>query len=87
LINQRKKIIEKINRPLLSNYERIRKGRNGTALAEVKNYTCSECFATIPAQTVVEVRKMNHLIPCESCGRILVYTNNNVAEPQELVAA
>ena len=86
LQNERKNTLTHINRPLLSTYERIRKARRGKALAEVKNYTCEECFATIPAQTVVEIRKGNRVILCESCGRILV-TTNNVKEPQNSVAA
>ena len=76
LTEERQLFVEKIEKPLYAHYERIRKGRNGIAVAEINKYTCEGCFATIPAQTVVEVRKMNVLLLCETCGRILVSVNN-----------
>ncbi|MBN2011129.1 hypothetical protein JW960_17410 [candidate division KSB1 bacterium] len=76
LKTERQEITSTFPKPILATYERIRKGRNGVAIAEIKNYTCSECFATIPAQTVVEVRKMDQILLCETCGRILAATNN-----------
>jgi len=76
LSNKRKEVVSAIDYRLISTYNRIRKGRDGIALTTIKNYNCTSCFTTIPAQTVVEVRKMNQLISCEVCGRILVYDNN-----------
>ena len=81
LLSKRNEIVPTIGRQLLSMYERIRKGKGGVALAEIVNYNCSGCFATIPAQTVVEVRKMDKIISCEVCGRILVATNSKVEKP------
>ena len=73
---EREGCLKSIEKPLLSIYDRIRKRHSGIALAEVKDYACGECFAQIPVQTVVEIRKMDHIIHCETCGRILVSTNN-----------
>lgn len=84
LQGQREVVVREIDRRFLANYERIRKGRQGMALAFIENYTCSGCFATIPAQTVVEVRQMQRLITCETCGRILILLNGN--EPNKPVA-
>jgi hypothetical protein len=81
LMSERSNIIPTIDRRLLSNYERIRKGKDGIALAEIENYTCNACYATIPAQTVVEARKMDKLVSCEVCGRILIVLNNHVEKP------
>jgi len=83
LTSERNDIILAIDRRLLMSYERIRKGRDGIALAEIKDYTCNACYTTIPAQTVVEVRKMDKIINCEVCGRILVALNNHVEKPAE----
>ena len=77
LTSERKTITEQLNYRIYATYERIRKGRNGVAVTEIKNYICRECFATIPAQTVVEVRKMDSIKLCETCGRILICANNN----------
>jgi hypothetical protein len=76
LKTERETVTQKISRPILASYERIRKGRNGVALSQIRNYTCGECFATIPAQMVVEVRQMNSIKLCETCGRILISTNS-----------
>jgi len=81
LMSARNNIVPSIDRRLLATYERIRKGKGGIALAEIKNYICNACFTTIPAQTVVEVRKMEKLISCEVCGRILIAFNNRVEKP------
>lgn len=81
LLANRNEIISTIDYRLLATYERIRKGRNGIAIAEIENYTCQACYATIPAQTVMEVRKMDKLINCEVCGRILVTINNHIEKP------
>ena len=91
LLSKRNELLPGMDRRLLANYERIRKGRNGIALAEIDNYTCNACYATIPAQTVVEVRKMERLISCEVCGRILVLVNNHgekklTTEPETIAA-
>lgn len=83
LLSNRSDIISTIDRRLLANYERIRKGKDGIVLAEIENYICNACYATIPAQTVVEVRKMEKIITCEVCGRILVVINNHVEQPLE----
>ena len=81
LKKEREEISNQIDKKLLSNYDRIRNGTNGIALSEVTNHTCSECFATIPAQTALEVRMMDRLILCELCGRILVSTKKYEEQP------
>lgn len=81
LESQRDELVLTLDRRLLSNYDRIRRGRNGIAIAEIQNYVCNACFATIPAQTVVEARKMEHLIFCETCGRILIISNHVAEQP------
>ena len=81
LMSERNHVVSSIDRRLLSTYERIRKGKGGIALSEIENYTCNACSATIPAQTVVEVRKMDKLISCEVCGRILIVLNNHIKNP------
>lgn len=86
LMARRDALVSNLDRRLFASYERIRKGRNGTALAEIVNYTCSACYATIPAQTVVEVRRMDRIINCEVCGRILVITNERLEKPLSMDA-
>ncbi len=72
LNHERDLLIAKLDRRLISQYERIRRAKEGIAIAVVDHYTCSGCFATIPAQTVLEIRKRERIIVCETCGRILI---------------
>lgn len=59
----------------LSVYTRLRKGKSGIAIAVVdhKKLSCTGCNKQLPPQKVVEVRRNQQLIFCESCGRILMW--------------
>lgn len=57
----------------LSEYERIRKGRAGVAIAEAVNGRCSKCNITLRPQFMQELRRGDSLMYCESCKRILYY--------------
>lgn len=56
---------------LLHEYERIRRGRNGIALVEVKNNACQGCFMELPPQVISEMRLGQRFIFCENCNRLL----------------
>ncbi len=75
---KRQQLASRLSRPVLYQYERIRSVRRDTAVVSVNKYACGGCFAAIPPQKVMEIRTMTQLITCESCGRILVYENQNV---------
>ena len=76
---QRDEISESVERRVLYQYERIRKGIGNSVVAEIMNNACGSCFSSIPPQKQLEVRTMTQLIFCESCGRILVYTRKREA--------
>ncbi len=63
----------RLTKPILSTYERIRNGRGGSAVAFLINGACSACSSRVPPQRGVEIRMMNKLFLCETCGRILIY--------------
>jgi len=73
LLEQRKHVLPRISKPLLNTYERIRGGRGGMAMAMLKDGACSECSSRIPPQRGLEIRMMDKLYWCETCGRILVW--------------
>ena len=53
-------------------YNRLaQRSRDGIAVAEVKNGSCSACFMKLRPQMQVEIKKGNEIITCESCTRIL----------------
>ncbi|MDI6740747.1 MAG: C4-type zinc ribbon domain-containing protein [Candidatus Edwardsbacteria bacterium] len=64
---------------ILSVYQRIFQGRGGKAIVPVENQACGGCGAPLPLQLVNEVRKMETLITCETCGRILVWSRETIS--------
>ncbi len=77
LTEKRNDLLPQILRPLLANYERIRKGKGGIAVVPIVNGSCSGCFSSLPAQTILEIKKMNQLIFCQYCGRLLVWVDQD----------
>ena len=71
----RDEISNSIKHQVLYQYERIRKGVGNSAVANIVSNACGSCFTTIPPQKLVEIKMMNELILCESCGRILIHIN------------
>ncbi|MBX3295971.1 MAG: hypothetical protein KF762_09690 [Acidobacteria bacterium] len=49
----------------------VQRSRDGIAVAEVVNGSCTACFISLRPQVQVEVRRMESIITCESCTRIL----------------
>ncbi|MCK4966133.1 hypothetical protein KAS50_03825 [bacterium] len=77
LFNERKKIVPRIKKNIFNNYSRIHDyHKDGLAVVPVVRNACGGCYNTIPPQKIVEIRKMERIIPCEICGRILVWKDN-----------
>lgn len=66
-------------------YNRLaQRSRDGIAVAEVVNGSCSACFMSLRPQMLLEVRRMNSIQTCESCTRILyVVTEESKAATPE----
>jgi uncharacterized protein len=64
----------------LAYYERVAAVRK-TGLAEARDHKCSACQVMLRPQTYNEVRTNEHIMPCDSCQRILYY------DPSHEVAA
>ena len=47
------------------------RSRDGIAVAEVVNSSCSACYMQLRPQVMVNVKKGDEIILCESCSRIL----------------
>lgn len=53
-------------------YNRMaQRSRDGIAVAEVVNGSCSACFMSLRPQRMLEVKRMDNVVTCESCTRIL----------------
>ena len=57
---------------LASIYDRLaQRSRDGIAVAEVVNGSCSACYMQLRPQVQVNVKKGDEIITCESCTRIM----------------
>ncbi|HXX65039.1 MAG TPA: C4-type zinc ribbon domain-containing protein [Bacteroidota bacterium] len=76
--HEREKIVHRIARTDLNQYERIRKAKKGKAVVPVRRGACGGCFNRVPPQKLLELRQNNKLYLCEHCGRIIV--SDEIAE-------
>ena len=54
-------------------YNRVKEGKQGTAVVPVVRGACGGCYNRIPPQTVTEIRRAERPITCENCGRIMLW--------------
>ena len=73
LRQERLQSVSKLPKAALSEYERIRKKWHNTVVAEAANGRCSACQIVLRPQFLQDLRKGDHLMFCESCGRFLYY--------------
>ena len=65
-------------------YNRLaQRSRDGLAVAEVVNGSCSACFMSLRPQMQVEINTTDKIITCESCSRILYINPESKVATQE----
>jgi len=68
---------------LASVYNRLtQRSRDGIAVAEVVNGSCSACFMSLRPQMALEVKRGDAIITCESCTRILYTVSPKPQAPE-----
>jgi predicted nucleic acid-binding Zn-ribbon protein len=70
---ERASIAKEIPAATYQQYERVRKGRRGIAVAEVVDGRCTACYITLRPQYYQDVKRTEKILFCESCQRILYY--------------
>jgi predicted nucleic acid-binding Zn-ribbon protein len=70
---ERASMVAKITPSVYKNYERIRKGRRGVAVAEAVDGRCAMCNMVIRLQFFQDLKKGDQILTCESCQRLLYY--------------
>ena len=82
---EREEVFGNLPKPMSSLYARIgARIRDGVAVAEARNRSCSACFMSLRPQVMAEVRRGEEIITCDNCGRILYVAP---AEPRQADAA
>lgn len=79
-LEKREKIAKNIKRQVIGIYERVRKGKGGLVVVPVRKKACGGCFKQIPPQRIQEIRRGDRIFSCDSCGRILIWSDENSAE-------
>ena len=68
----REELVEKIKKPLLGQYERLRR-RYKRAIVPVKEDICLGCFMKLPTAITADGRADKDVLLCEGCGRFLYW--------------
>jgi predicted nucleic acid-binding Zn-ribbon protein len=72
---EREAVFANLPKPMSALYSRIgARIRDGVAVAEARNRSCSACFMSLRPQVMAEVRRGEDIITCDNCGRILYVT-------------
>jgi uncharacterized protein len=61
-----------VNDSTMAHYDRVMRQRK-SAIAEARDQKCMSCFVMMRPQTWQELRTNEHIITCNSCGRILFF--------------
>ncbi len=82
---ERQQAVAAIPEDLLDLYQRIARRHNGMALAEVRDETCTLCRVRVRPHVYQELRREDsqEIFHCESCTRILYYSEQPVAQASE----
>ncbi|HRH44622.1 MAG TPA: C4-type zinc ribbon domain-containing protein [Pyrinomonadaceae bacterium] len=71
-LKERDVVFQTLPKTLAGVYDRLaQRSRDGIAVAEVKNGSCSACFMSLRPQVLVEIKMSDKIMTCESCTRIL----------------
>ena len=85
LRKEREEVFASLPKPISAQYSRIgARIRDGVAVAEARNRSCSACFMSLRPQMMAEIRRGDEIITCDNCGRILYVVP---AEPVKADAA
>lgn len=72
--SEREKVFANLPKSLSTMYARISaRIRDGVAVAEARNRSCTACFMSLRPQVMAEIRRGEDIITCDNCGRILFY--------------
>jgi predicted nucleic acid-binding Zn-ribbon protein len=89
---EREEVFANLPKAMSGLYSRIRaRIRDGVAVAEARNRSCSACFMSLRPQVMSEIRRGEEILTCDNCGRILFYVPSDsiqadAATPQPNVA-
>lgn len=76
-MEKRNQLVKNIKRQIVGIYERVRKGKGGLVVVPIRKKACGGCFKQIPPQRIQEIRRGDRIFSCDSCGRILIWSDED----------
>jgi predicted nucleic acid-binding Zn-ribbon protein len=71
---ERDQVFANLPKTMSTMYSRISgRIRDGVAVAEARNRSCTACFMSLRPQVMSEIRRGEEILTCDNCGRILFY--------------
>ncbi len=71
---EREQVFANLPSSMSNMYARIKaRIRDGVAVAEARNRSCTACFMSLRPQVMSEIRRGEDVLTCDNCGRILYY--------------
>jgi predicted nucleic acid-binding Zn-ribbon protein len=81
--SERERIVATLPKQMSVLYNRIStRIRDGIAVAEARNGSCTACFMSLRPQVMAEIRRGEDVITCDNCNRILYYVHNETAQKE-----
>jgi hypothetical protein len=73
--SERKTMVSSIPPAILSIYERVRRGKRGSAVIVIRRRACSGCQSALTPKKVQDIRRADRIHTCDVCGVILYWDN------------
>ncbi|MEZ5346920.1 MAG: C4-type zinc ribbon domain-containing protein [Pyrinomonadaceae bacterium] len=81
LKKERERVFAEVSPRLASIYDRlVTRSRDGIAVAEVIDESCSACFMKLRKQILVDLKTTSEIHTCENCTRIMYVVNEDQTE-------
>ena len=78
---ERDEVFANLPKPMSGMYARIKaRIRDGVAVAEARNRSCTACFMSLRPQVMAEIRRGEEVLTCDNCGRILYFVHSDPVE-------
>ena len=80
---ERERLVETLPKQMGALYNRISaRIRDGIAVAEARNNSCTACFMSLRPHLMAEIRRGEEVIICDNCNRILYYKPSGMAQKE-----
>ena len=76
---ERQVVLVAVPRPILSVYERVRRGKGGDVVVSVKRRACGACYKSLTPKKAQEIKGGGKIFTCDYCGRILYWDDRESA--------